>query len=157
MFHIIAVGRLKEAHYRQAAAEYAKRLGRFTALKITELADEKEPEKASPALEEKVKQAEGERVLRLIRPRDRVVALCVEGEQEDSLAFSRRMKRLYEAPEDTVLVVGGSLGLSEDVLKRADEKLSLSRLTFPHQLARVVLLEQMYRAFKILANERYHK
>ena len=96
-------------------------------------------------------------MLRLIRSRDRVVALCVEGEQEDSLAFSRRMKRLYEAPEDTVLVVGGSLGLSEDVLKRADEKLSLSRLTFPHQLARVVLLEQMYRAFKILANERYHK
>lgn len=157
MIHIIAVGKLKEAHYRQAAAEYFKRLGRYAVLKITELPDEKEPDRPSAALEEKAKQAEGERILKLIRPRDRVVALCIEGAKEDSLAFSRRVRRLHEAPEDAVFVIGGSLGLSDEVVSRADEKLSLSSLTFPHQLARVVLLEQLYRAFKIIANERYHK
>ncbi|MDD4080931.1 MAG: 23S rRNA (pseudouridine(1915)-N(3))-methyltransferase RlmH [Eubacteriales bacterium] len=157
MIHIIAVGKLKEAHFRQAAREYEKRLGRFSMLKITELMDEREPDKPSKLLEDKARQAEGERILKNIRSGDRVVSLCVEGDQEDSLAFSRRVKRLYEAPTDTVFVIGGSLGLSEAVLARADEKLSLSALTFPHQLARVVLLEQLYRAFKIMANERYHK
>jgi len=155
--HIIAVGKLKEAHFRQAAMEYEKRLGRFTALKVTELSDEREPERPSALLEEKARQAEGERILKQIRPRDRVVALCVEGSQEDSLAFSRRVKRLHEAPEDAVFVIGGSLGLSQAVLARADERLSLSRLTFPHQVARVLLMEQLYRAYKIMANERYHK
>lgn len=157
MIHIVAVGKLKEAHYRQAAAEYEKRLSRYTQLAVTQVADDKEPERSSEALEEKVRQAEGERILRHIRPRDRVVALCIDGVQEDSLSFSRRVRRLHEAPEDAVFVIGGSLGLSGAVLRRADEKLSLSRLTLPHQLARVVLLEQLYRAFKIMSNERYHK
>jgi 23S rRNA (pseudouridine1915-N3)-methyltransferase len=157
VIHIIAVGKLKEAHYRQAAAEYARRLTRYTQLIISEVADDKEPERAGQALENRVKQAEGERILRLIKPRDRVVALCIDGEQDDSLAFSRRVKRLHEAPADAVFVIGGSLGLGDEVLARADERISLSSLTFPHQLARVVLLEQLYRAFKILANERYHK
>lgn len=157
MIHIVAVGKLKEAHYRQAAAEYEKRLSRYTQLAVTQVADDKEPERSSEALEEKVRQAEGERILRHIRPRDRVVALCIDGVQEDSLSFSRRVRRLHEAPEDAVFVIGGSLGLSGAVIRRADETLSLSRLTLPHQLARVVLLEQLYRAFKIMGNERYHK
>ena len=157
MIHIIAVGRLKETHYRQAAAEYEKRLGRFTALKITELPDEKEPDRPSAALEDKVKRAEGERILKLIRPRDRVVAPSIDGAQEDSVVFSQRVRRLHEAPDDAVFVIGGSLGLSDDVLRRADERLSLSSLTFPHQLARVVLLEQLYRAYQIQAGGRYHK
>lgn len=157
MIHIVAVGKLKEAHYRQAAAEYEKRLSRYTQLAVTQVADDKEPERSSEALEEKVRQAEGERILKHIRPRDRVVALCIDGVQEDSLSFSRRVRRLHEAPEDAVFVIGGSLGLSEAVLRRADEKLSLSCLTLPHQLARVVLMEQLYRAFKIMSNERYHK
>ena len=157
MIHIVAVGKLKEAHYRQAAAEYEKRLSRYTQLAVTQVADDKEPERSSEALEEKVRQAEGERILRHIRPRDRVVALCIDGVQEDSLSFSRRVRMLHEAPEDAVFVIGGSLGLSGAVLRRADEKLSLSRLTLPHQLARVVLMEQLYRAFKIISNERYHK
>ncbi len=157
MIHIVAVGKLKEAHYRQAAAEYEKRLSRYTQLAVTQVADDKEPERSSEALEEKVRQAEGERILRHIRSRDRVVALCIDGVQEDSLSFSRRVRRLHEAPEDAVFVIGGSLGLSGAVLRRADEKLSLSRLTLPHQLARVVLMEQLYRAFKIISNERYHK
>lgn len=157
MIHIIAVGKLREPFYRQAAAEYQKRLGRYTQITITEVPDEKEPDKPSAALEEKLKQTEGERILKLIKARDRVVALCIEGTQEDSSAFSKRLGRLHEMPNDTVFVIGGSLGLSDEVLKRADERLSLSRFTFPHQLARVVLLEQIYRGYKILANERYHK
>ncbi|MDD3109551.1 MAG: 23S rRNA (pseudouridine(1915)-N(3))-methyltransferase RlmH [Eubacteriales bacterium] len=157
MIHIIAVGKLKELHYRQAAREYEKRLARFTSLKVTELADEREPDKPSLLLEERARHAEGERIMKHIRSGDRVVALCIDGTQEDSLAFSRRIKRLYEAPAQVVFIIGGSLGLSEAVIARADEKLSLSALTFPHQLARVLLLEQLYRAFKIMANERYHK
>ncbi len=157
MIQIIAVGKLKEAHYQQAAAEYMKRLARYTQLLVSEVADDKEPDRTNPSLEERVKQAEAERILKLIKPRDRVVALCIDGTQDDSLAFSQRMKRLHEAPEDTVFIIGGSLGLGDAILKRAEERISLSRMTYPHQLARVVLLEQIYRAYKILANERYHK
>ena len=157
VIRVIAVGKLREAYLSQAAAEYAKRLTRFAQLEIIEVPDEKEPDKSSPALEDRVKRTEGEKILKHIRPRDRVVALCIEGPRETSEQFSQRYKRWHEAPADTVFVIGGSLGLSDEVLGRADEKLSLSTLTFPHQIARVLLLEQLYRACKILANERYHK
>ncbi len=154
---VIGVGRLKEPWEREACAEYIKRLKRFCALEVRELEDQPEPDKPSEALNRKVMEREGRDILACLRPGDRVVALCIDGRSYDSLQFAEKMTAWSMDGRRLVLVIGGSLGLSPAVVARADEKLSFSKFTFPHQLMRVILLEQLYRAFKIGANERYHK
>lgn len=154
---IIGVGKLKERWEKEACAEYVKRLKRFCALEVRELEDQPEPDRPSDALNRRAMDREGEAILACLRPTDRVVALCIDGKSYDSLQFAGKMAAWSMDGRRLALVIGGSLGLSQAVIDRADEKLSFSKFTFPHQLMRVILLEQVYRAFKIGANERYHK
>ncbi len=154
---VLCVGKLKERWEREACEEYLKRLSRFDSVEIREVPDQSEPAKSSEALARKVMEREGEQLLACVRPTDRVVALCIQGDAPDSEGLARKLSAWRMDGRRLVLVIGGSLGLSPAVLSRADEKLSFSRLTFPHQLMRVILLEQIYRAFKINAGERYHK
>lgn len=123
-----------------------------------EVPDEKTPDKAGEKLENQIKDTEGERILKHIREKDYVIALAIEGKAMDSLEFARKLETLgISGTGNLVFVIGGSLGLSKAVLRRADEKLSFSRMTFPHQLMRVILLEQIYRGFRIMHKEPYHK
>lgn len=154
---IIAVGKLRDKGLSLLSQEYQKRLSRFCRLQIIEVADEQDPGDNSEKLAQKAITLEGERVLTKIKPQDVVVALCIDGQQVDSLALSRMVGDWHEASTSLVFVIGGSLGLSKQVQERADAKLSMSELTFPHQLARVMLLEQLFRAYKIHFGERYHK
>ncbi len=155
---ILCVGKLREAYFQQAAAEYAKRLGRFGGVETVECPDLPEPKNASAADLARLTDAEGAALLSRLKPRDHVVALCIEGKRLTSLDLARRLKGLEEGGVPrAVFVIGGSNGLSGAVVRRANETLSFSPMTFPHQLARVMLLEQLYRARKILANETYHK
>jgi len=154
---IVCVGRLREKFYAGAAEEYLKRLSRYGKTEIIELPDLPEPANASDADRAQVMEKEGQSILGRIKPQDHVIALCIDGPQLTSEAFARRLADLDMQGSRTVFVIGGSLGLSPAVVQRANEKLSLSKMTFPHQLARVLLLEQLYRACKINAGERYHK
>ena len=155
---VIGVGKLKEKYWRDAIDEYSKRLGRYVKLEVIEVADEKVPETLSPAQEEQVKKSEGGRILKNIRDKDYVIALAIDGKSLSSEEFSAFVsERMNLGEADMVFVIGGSLGLSADVLKRADFKLSFSKMTFPHQMMRVILLEQIYRSFKIINRETYHK
>ena len=154
---LICVGRLKERYWREAAAEYEKRLTRFGRFETIELPDLPEPANSSPAIERQICQREGEAILAKIRADDVVIALCSEGRQLGSVELSQRLGELGASGRRVVIVIGGWLGLSEAVVARAQMKLSFSPMTFPHQLARVMLLEQTYRAMKIAAGERYHK
>ena len=154
---IICVGKLREKFFAAAAEEYLKRLSRFGKMEMIELPDLPEPQNASPAQCNQVMEKEGEMILGRIRPQDHVIALCIDGPQYESEKFAKRIQENEMKGGRQIFVIGGSLGLSPAVIKRADEKLSLSKMTFPHQLARVLLLEQIYRACKINAGERYHK
>ena len=154
---LVCMGRLKEKYWRDAAAEYEKRLTRFGRWETIELPDLPEPANSSPAIEEQIKLKEGEAILAKIREGDLVVCLCIDGQQMDSVRLSRRLTELSDTGRRVVFVIGGSLGLSDAVVQRAQLRLSFSPMTFPHQLARVMLLEQVYRAMKIAAGERYHK
>lgn len=154
---LICMGRLKEKYWRDAAAEYEKRLSRFGKWETIELPDLPEPSNSSPAIEEQIRKKEGEAILSKIRDQDIVVCLCIEGKQMDSVQLSRKLTELTDTGRRVVFVIGGSLGLSPQVVARAQLKLSFSPMTFPHQLARIMLLEQTYRALKIAAGERYHK
>ena len=154
---IVCVGKMKEKYWRDAAAEYEKRLSRFGRLETIELPDLPEPVNSSLAIEAQIRQREGEAILAKLRPDDIVVALCIEGKQLDSVALSAQLARYADTGRRVAFVIGGSLGLSPEVVARANMKLSFSPMTFPHQLARVMLLEQVYRACKINAGERYHK
>jgi len=154
---IICVGKLREKFYAAAAEEYLKRLSRFGKMDMIELPDLPEPQNASPAQCNQVMEKEGEMILSRLKPGDRVIALCIDAPQYTSEDFAKRMRGHEMTGGRLVFIIGGSLGLSPAVVNRADEKLSLSRMTFPHQLARVLLLEQIYRACKINAGERYHK
>lgn len=143
---------------RDAVNEYTKRLSRYVKLEVIEVADEKTPDHASLKEEELIREKEGERLLRHIKGDDHVIALAITGVQYDSIAFSRRLDGFgMSGKGHIVFVIGGSLGLSEQVLGRADEELSFSKMTFPHQLMRVILLEQIYRAYRIIRGEPYHK
>ena len=154
---ILCAGKMKEKAYRQMADEYLKRLSRYGKYEEIEVPDLPE-DTGSAALEERVRTREGASMLARIQPEDRVVALTIPGRKLDSPALSRRMETFRsQSVLRVVFVIGGSLGLGQNVLARADEEWSLSDLTFPHQLARVMLLEQLYRAEKIAAGERYHK
>ena len=155
---VLCVGRMKEKPYRQMADEYRKRLSRYGKFEEIEVPDLAVPAHSSEALEAAVRKKEGEQLLARIRPGDYVVALTIEGTMRDSEELSRRLTQLtVQGHSSIVFVIGGSLGLSEEVVRRADEQLSMSRMTFPHQLARVMLYEQIYRAMKISSGERYHK
>ena len=154
---IVCVGKLKERYWRDAAAEYAKRLSRYGKLEIVELPDMPEPDKPTPAEEQKIRAAEGAAILKKIRPEDFVIALMIEGREMDSVQLSRFLQGNYDTGKHVVFVIGGSLGLDPAVVGRANEQLSFSPLTFPHQMARIMLLEQIYRSCKIAAGERYHK
>ena len=145
---VVCVGKIKEKFYTQAVEEYSKRLSRYCKLDIVELADEKTPDNASDVVNEQIKNKEGERILSAIKDDAYVCALAIEGKMLDSVELSEKIDRLG---------IEGSLGLADAVLKRADYKLSFSRMTFPHQLMRVILLEQIYRAYRIMKNEPYHK
>ncbi|MBR4457944.1 MAG: 23S rRNA (pseudouridine(1915)-N(3))-methyltransferase RlmH [Clostridia bacterium] len=155
---VIAVGQLREKPFRAMADEYLKRLSRYGKYREIELNDLPEPANSSPALEEQIRRKEGEAILKAIRPGDYVIALTIPGRQWDSPALARHLEVLAASGRgDPVFVIGGSLGLSPEVIARADEELSMSAMTFPHQLARVMLLEQLYRCCRITAGERYHK
>ena len=155
---LICVGRLRERFYADAADEYLKRLKRLMPVTVAELPDEREPPNPSEALCEAVMRREGESILRRVPPHAHVIALCVEGRQRGSEELAARLQALFtQGKSELVFIIGGSLGLHPAVTARADETLSMSEMTFPHQLARVMLLEQLYRAAKINAGERYHK
>lgn len=156
---ILTVGKIKEKFYTQAIEEYAKRLSRYCKLEILEVADEKTPDHASEALEQKIKEREGERLLgHLENASAYVIALAIDGRMMDSVELSEKLESLgVEGKSHLIFVIGGSLGLDERVIKRADFKLSFSKMTFPHQLMRVILLEQIYRSYRIMNHEPYHK
>ena len=155
---ILAVGRMKEKPYRMMADEYMKRLSRYGKFEEVELPDLPEPANTSPAMERQIREKEGEAILSRIRPGSHVVAMTIPGKQWDSPGLSRHLDELMtRGASDITFVIGGSLGLSEQVIVRAEEEMSMSKMTFPHQLARVMLMEQLYRAMKIRAGERYHK
>lgn len=155
---ILCVGKIKEDFYRKAIGEYTKRLSRYCKLEIIEVADEKTPDSASEAVEMQIKDKEGERLLKYIREDTYVIALAIDGRMLDSVQMSCSLENLgLTGKSNVAFVIGGSLGLSEKILKRADEKLSFSKMTFPHQLMRVILLEQIYRSYRIMHNEPYHK
>lgn len=155
---IVCVGKLKESFYRAASAEYAKRLGAYATLSIEEVSDEKTPDKAPLSLCEQIKMREGERILSRIKPQEWVILLDIGGKMYSSEQLSAKLcQYMNEGKGQWTFVIGGSLGVSEAVRQRANERWSFSKLTFPHQLMRVVLLEQIYRGFKILRHEPYHK
>lgn len=150
---IVAVGRLKEGFWRDAVAEYLKRLTAYATVNVVEVADRDSGRDEARALAD-----EGADILKSIPEGAYVVALDLAGKQVDSEQFASKLERLgIEGRSSIVFVIGGSVGLSAEVLKRADERLSLGRMTLPHNLARVVLVEQVYRAFRIIRNEPYHK
>ncbi len=155
---VIAVGKIKERFYTDAIAEYAKRLSRYCKLEIIQVADEKTPDGAGEQLVRQIKEREGERILAQVKEGAYVIALAVEGRMPDSEQLAAKIERLgIEGRSRIVFIIGGSLGLSEAVMKRADEAVSFSRMTFPHQLMRVILLEQIYRSYRIISGEPYHK
>ena len=155
---ILCVGKIKEKYFTGAIEEYSKRLSRYCKLEIIEVADEKTPDGASEALEEQIKKKEGERILKAIPEGAYVVALAIEGKQLSSEELASFVDKLgVGGTSHIVLIIGGSLGLSKEVLQRADYLLSFSKMTFPHQLMRVVLLEQIYRSYRIMMGEPYHK
>lgn len=151
MIKLLCVGKLKEKYFQDAVAEYEKRLSKYTKLRMIEVAD------CSYDDIEKVKEKEGEELLKHIDERDYVITLAIEGKQLDSLSFAKTLDRLEMQEKNLCFVIGGSYGLSSSVLKRSQMSLSFSSMTFPHQLFRVLFLEQLYRAYKINNNEKYHK
>ena len=155
---ILCVGRLKESYYREAVSEYVKRLQRYGKTEIIEVPDEKTDENASDAENLTVTSSEGQRILEKIPKGAYVIALAIQGESFDSVGMAERLSTLgVSGKSHLVFIIGGSLGLSPEVLARSDARWSFSRLTFPHQLMRVILLEQLYRSFRIINHEPYHK
>lgn len=155
---VLTVGKIKEKYLTEGIAEYTKRLSRYCKLEIIQVTDEKTLDGISEVQEKQIKQIEGERLLKLIKEDSYVIALAIEGKMPDSVELAYKIERLgIEGKSHITFIIGGSLGLSEEILNRADEKLSFSRMTFPHQLMRMILLEQIYRSFRILHHQPYHK
>ena len=154
----VVIGKIKETYFTDAIKEYSKRLSRYCKLEIVELADEKTPDGASEAQELAIREKEGQRILKALKDDAYVIALAIEGKMLDSVDLSKKIESLgVGGASHIVFIIGGSLGLAPSVLKRADDTLSFSRMTFPHQLMRVILLEQLYRSYRIMKNEPYHK
>ena len=155
---LVTVGKIKERYFEDAIKEYSKRLGRYCRLDIIQVQDEKTPDGAGEAMERQIKDKEGQRILSNIKDGAYVIALAIEGRMLSSEELASRLQKLgVDGISHIVFVIGGSLGLSKKVLERADYKLSFSRMTFPHQLMRVILLEQIYRSYRIVNGEPYHK
>lgn len=155
---VICVGKIKEKFYRDAIDEYAKRLSRYCKLEINELTDEKTPDGCSETMEEQIKNKEGERILNALKGDEYLISLAIEGKKMDSVAFAEKINNLgIQGKSHIAFVIGGSLGLDKRVLGKSDMLLSFSDMTFPHQLMRVVLLEQVYRGYRIVNGEPYHK
>lgn len=155
---LLTVGKIKEKFLRDAIAEYSKRLSKYCKLEIIEVADEKTPDHASEVVEKSIRDKEGERLMRYIRDDDYVITLEIGGKMLDSVAFSRQLENLGIRGQSHIwFVIGGSIGLGDALVKRSDYALSFSKMTFPHQLMRVILLEQIYRSYRIMTNQPYHK
>lgn len=155
---LLTVGKIKESYLEAGIREYVKRLSRYCKLEIFEVADEKTPDGASENQERQIREKEGKRLLNLIRPDAYVITLEIQGKQLSSTQLAGKLERLgVEGTSHITLVIGGSLGLSDEVIGRADFHLSLSVMTFPHQLTRLLLLEQLYRCYRIINGEPYHK
>lgn len=155
---VIAVGKLKEKYLKDGIAEYSKRLSRFCDLEVIEVEDEEAPENLSPAGEAKVKSREAERILKKVKEGTFLIALDIIGRKMSSEGLADRLKDCFVSGSSNIcFVIGGSLGLDDSLLKSANLRMSMSDMTFPHQLVRLVLLEQIYRAFKIINGEPYHK
>ena len=155
---IISVGKIKEKYFVDAIAEYSKRLSKYCKLNFIEVKDEKTKENASSVEDDLVKETEGKRILDKLPDSSKVIALAIEGKEYDSVGLAKEIENYQvSGTSDITFVIGGSLGLHQTVLDRADKLLSFSKMTFPHQLMRVILLEQIYRSFRIINNEPYHK
>lgn len=155
---ILTVGKIKENYLKSAIAEYSKRLSKYCKLEIIEVADEKIPDAASPVVEEGIRRKEGERLFKYIRDDAYVVTLEIQGKQITSEELSQKIERLGVGGTSHIqFIIGGSIGLSDEIIKRSDYALSFSKMTFPHQLMRVILLEQIYRSYRIMYGEPYHK
>lgn len=155
---VISVGKIKEKYLSMAIDEYTKRLSKYCKLSFVQVQDEKTPDNASETVNNKIKEIEGERILKNVKDSAYVIALAIEGKQLSSEQLASTLDNLaVTGKSDIVFVIGGSLGLSSQVLSRADYLLSFSKMTFPHQLMKVILLEQIYRSYRIIKNEPYHK
>ena len=155
---VITVGKIKEKYLKNAIAEYSKRISRYCKLEILEVADEKTPDGASEIVEENIREKEGERILKLIKEDAYVITLEISGKMLTSEELADRIETLgIQGKSHLVFVIGGSIGLGREVLRRSDYALSFSKMTFPHQLMRVILLEQIYRSYRIINGEPYHK
>lgn len=155
---LLTVGKIKESYLEAGIREYVKRLSRYCKLEILEVTDEKTPDGASENLERQIREKEGKRLLNLIKPDAYVITLEIQGKQLSSPELARKLARLgVEGVSHIMLVIGGSLGLSDEVIKRADFHVSFSAMTFPHQLMRLIALEQLYRCYRIINGEPYHK
>ena len=155
---LITVGKIKEKYLKDAIAEYSKRLSRYCKLEIIEAADEKTPDQAGETVEENIRNKEGERILKHIRDDMYVITLEIGGKMLSSEELAQKIETLGIQGESSIaFVIGGSIGLGKEVLKRSDYALSFSKMTFPHQLMRVILLEQVYRSYRIMCGEPYHK
>ena len=155
---VICVGKVKEKFYREAITEFSKRLSGYCRLEIIEVADEKTPDSAGEALEEQIKKKEASRILKYIKEDAFLFTLEIQGKQYDSVGLSERLEKLMTMGKSHIqFVIGGSLGLAPGVSRAADEAISFSKMTFPHQLMRVILLEQIYRGYRIISGEPYHK
>jgi len=155
---VITVGKIKEKYFTDAIAEYSKRLSRYCKLEIVQVQDEKTPDRAPEAINLQIKEKEGKRILDHVKEDAYVIALVIQGKELSSEQLAKKIADLtLQGHSHLVFIIGGSLGLSDEVIGRADYKLSFSPMTFPHQLMRVILLEQIYRAFRINTGEPYHK
>lgn len=155
--NIVCVGKVKESFFRDAILEYQKRLSRYCTLNIIEVPDEKIPDNSSDKLDEAIKSKEGDNIISHLVPNSYNIALDLTGKELSSTQLSDYINNLSISNSSITFIIGGSLGLSKKVLDMCDYKLSFSKLTFPHQLIRIFLLEQIYRSFKIINNEKYHK
>lgn len=156
--NIVAVGKIKEKYWKDAISEYSKRLGAYCDLKIIEVADEKTPDQASQAAEDGIRDKEGERILKHLKDDMYVITLEISGQMLTSESLAKKIEDLgIQGKSSIAFVIGGSIGLGKEVLRRSNYALSFSKMTFPHQLMRVILLEQVYRGFKIQRGEPYHK
>lgn len=155
---LITVGKIKEKYLKDAIAEYSKRLSRYCKLEIVEVADEKTPDNASATVEDAIRDKEGERILKYIKEDAYVITLEIAGKMLTSEEMAEKIEKLgVQGTSHIIFIIGGSIGLGREILKRSDYALSFSKMTFPHQLMRVILLEQIYRSYRIMNHEPYHK
>ncbi len=155
---VITVGKIKEKYLKDAIAEYSKRLSKYCKLEIVEVADEKTPDNASETVENQIRAKEGERILKYVKDDAYVITLEIKGRQVTSEELADKIDTLgIQGTSHITFIIGGSIGLGEEVLARSDYALSFSKMTFPHQLMRVILMEQIYRSYRIIHGEPYHK